>query len=161
MIAIFLLYSVLLLNLLTYICDYMFPSIKENKIRALVAIGDEIQKQNSNLNLRLAIYVIDCGVGREKVSYTSDSDISKIMLRKEYGDYNCYVVNNNNKIYINIEKNTCSNQLIPFFDFWLYSKLGKSFAVYIKTIVFYIISFGLCFAVYKPYIDYNKKVKQK
>ena len=150
----------LLLHLLDRVYNYMFPEIKEDKIMALVSIGDKIKKQNSNLGIQLDIYAIDCRLGQEKISYVIIGNFSEIYLRKEYNGYNCYMITYKDKTYINIEKNNYLNKLYPFFDFLLYTKFGKSFGIYIKAIIFYIVSACFLIVVYKPLIDYNKKTKK-
>ena len=157
-ILVFMFYGCLLLNIVFAAYDRVYPDEKIDKIRALQSVSFDLKQQYPDLGIRLEPYAIDCGAGRSKISYIIEYKVPESLPRQgNVKNYTYHIVGCQGKEYLNIEEDTYINKLYPFVDFYLYNKFGKSFSWYLKMVSLSLISIGMLFVAYKPYLDYNSR----
>ena len=157
-ILVFMFYGCLLLNIVFAAYDRVYPEKKIDKIRALQSVSFDLKQQYPDLGIRLEPYAIDCGAGRSKISYIIEDKVPESLLRQgNVKNYTYHIVGCQGKEYLNIEEDTYIDKLYPFVDFYLYNKFGKSFSGYLKMVSLSLISIGMLFVAYKPYLDYNSR----
>lgn len=157
-ILVFMFYGCLLLNIVFAAYDRVYPEEKIDKIRALQSVSFDLKQQYPDLGIRLEPYAIDCGAWRSKISYIIEDKVPESLPRQgNVKNYTYHIVGCQGKEYLNIEEDTYIDKLCPFVDFYLYNKFGKSFSGYLKMVSFALISIGMLFVDYKPYLDYNSR----
>ena len=157
-ILVFMFYGCIFLNIVFAAYDRVYPEKKIDKIRALQSVSFDLKQQYPDLGIRFEPYAIDCGAGRNKISYIIEYKVPESLPRQgNVKNYTYHIVGCQGKEYLNIEEDTYIDKLYPFVDFYLYNKFGKSFSGYLKMVSFAIISIGILFVVYKPYSDYNSR----
>ena len=157
-ILVFIFYGCIFLNIVFSAYDRVYQDEKIDKIRALQSVSFDLKQQYPDLGIRLEPYAIDCGAGRSKISYIIEYKVPESLPRQgNVKNYTYHIVGCQGKEYLNIEEDTYINKLYPFVDFYLYNKFGKSFSWYLKMVSLSLISIGMLFVAYKPYLDYNSR----
>lgn len=157
-ILVFLFYGCIFLNIVFAAYDRVDQDEKIDKIRALQSVSFDLKQQYPDLGIRLEPYAIDCGAGRSKISYIIEDKVPESLPRQgNVKNYTYHIVGCQGKEYLNIEEDTYIDKLCPFVDFYLYNKFGKSFSGDLKMVSFALISIGMLFVAYKPYLDYNSR----
>ena len=157
-ILVFMFYGCIFINIVFAAYDRVYPEKKIDKIRALQSVSFDLKQQYPDLGIRFEPYAIDCGGGRSKISYIIEDKVPESLPRQgNVKNYTYHIVGCQGKEYLNIEEDTYIDKLCPFVDFYLYNKFGKSFSGYLKMVSFALISIGMLFVAYKPYLDYNSR----
>lgn len=157
-ILVFIFYGCIFLNIVFSAYDRVYQDEKIDKIRALQSASFDLKQQYPDLGIRLEPYAIDCGAGRNKISYIIEDKVPESLPRQgNVKNYTYHIVGCQGKEYLNIEEDTYTDKLYPFVDFYLYNKLGKSFSGYLKMVSLGLMSIVMLFVAYKPYSDYNSR----
>lgn len=157
-ILVFMFYGCIFINIVFAAYDKVYPKKKIDKIRALQSVSFDLKQQYPDLGIRFEPYAIDCGAGCSKISYIIEDKVPESLPRQgNVKNYKYHIVGCQGKEYLNIEEDTYIDKLCPFVDFYLYNKFGKSFSGYLKMVSFALISIGMLFVAYKPYLDYNSR----
>lgn len=157
-ILVFIFYGCIFLNIVFSAYDRVYQDEKIDKIRVLQNVSFDLKQQYPDLGIRFEPYAIDCGAGRNKISYIIEDKVPESLPRQgNVKNYTYHIVGCQGKEYLNIEEDTYIDKLCPFVDFYLYNKFGKSFSGYLKMVSFALISIGILFVAYKPYSDYNSR----
>ena len=157
-ILVFIFYGCIFLNIVFSAYDRFYQDEKIDKIRALQSASFDLKQQYPDLGIRLEPYATDCGAGRNKISYIIEDKVPESLPRQgNVKNYTYHIVGCQGKEYLNIEEDTYIDKLYPFVDFYLYNKFGKSFSGYLKMASLSLISIGMLFVAYKPYLDYNSR----